>query len=173
MGQFMSSIEQSGLADWQRLFNSGIRQTRQAFLLGACLADREKWIESVKRVGNWSYEFQPLVEMLTGDLKPTPVNVANSKRRLNLSDKSPRTILEQCAIWLRIAVLEITRDELEYCLTKTVIYLSLSIQILTTTDLLKVKKVFILIKATLSMVCQVGTIMVIGILNTELIRTLA
>ena len=118
----MSSIEQSGTADWQRLFNSGIRQTRQAFLLGACLADREKWIESVKRVGSvgdWSYEFQPLVEMLTGDLKPTPVNVANSKRRLNLSDKSPRTILEQCAIWLRIAVLEITRDELEYSKART------------------------------------------------------
>jgi len=118
----MSSIESIDPEQFHRLRSSWMRSVRQAFLLGACITDREKWIHSVREVGpsdEWSYEFRLLVDMLDGIEKPTAVNVANIKRRLMISDKSPRTILEQCAIWLRISNLETRRAEREAALSKT------------------------------------------------------
>lgn len=118
----MASIESIDPEQFHRLRSSWVRSVRQAFLLGACIADREKWVDVVREVGpsdEWSYEFRLLVDMLVGIEKPTAANVANIKRRLMISEKSPRTILEQCGIWLRISNLETRRADREAAICKT------------------------------------------------------
>lgn len=109
-------VAAKGMVNRMRDYEAGlptfVKLNRLAIAVGAALENREKWGVWFKELETsyLVYEFMPVIDLLSGKVGPTPENVRRSKSRLNLSDKSAKTIVEQCFIYTII-------DNLEYQLT--------------------------------------------------------